>query len=104
MMYNIKSNNYPNIMDSAPNRSGNKPDVVDFSFQDFLKLCLSKWIWFVVSLVICVGIGVLYICRQQPVYERSEEILITDPRCGWRCRCKISGAFATMEFCQQYQR
>ncbi len=82
-------------MDSAPNRSGNKPDVVDFSFQDFLKLCLSKWIWFVVSLVICVGIGVLYICRQQPVYERSEEILITDQDAGGGVG-EISGAFATM--------
>lgn len=82
-------------MGSISNKQEAKPEVVDFSFQDFLKVCLSKWVWFVVSLVVCVGLGFLYVYRQQPVYERSEEILITDKDAGGGVG-EISGAFASM--------
>ena len=49
-----------------------------FSLQDFFKLCLSKWKWFFVSLVVIIGLGVLYILRKEPVYTRSMEVLVKD--------------------------
>lgn len=57
-------------------------DSVEFSFADFFKKCASKWLWFVISLAVCLGIAVLYVMRQQPVYERSEQILIKDQDAG----------------------
>ncbi|MDE6577877.1 MAG: polysaccharide biosynthesis tyrosine autokinase [Muribaculaceae bacterium] len=50
----------------------------DFSIQEFFQLCLSKWKWFLLSFIFFVGVGILYILRQQPVYEREEQILIKD--------------------------
>lgn len=67
-----------------------------FSIKDFLKKCLGKWIWFLVSLVVFVGIGVLYIIRQQPVYERYTDVLIKDQDMGGGGAAGISSAFASM--------
>ncbi|MDE5941647.1 MAG: polysaccharide biosynthesis tyrosine autokinase [Muribaculaceae bacterium] len=46
------------------------------SITDILWMCLSRWYWFVISLVICCGLGGLYILRKAPVYERSATLLI----------------------------
>lgn len=58
------------------------PEAVDFSIKEFAQVCISKWYWILLSLIVCIGIGVLYILRQQPEYERSEEILIKDQDSG----------------------
>lgn len=39
-------------------------------------LCLENWMWFVISLVICVGIGYYYLKSTPPVFQRSVSILI----------------------------
>lgn len=52
--------------------------VENFTMRDFLKACLPAWPWFVASLLICVGSALLYICTREPVYERSEQILVKD--------------------------
>lgn len=56
--------------------------ATDFSVKDFIALCVSKWKWFLMWLVIFIGLGVLYIIRQQPVYERQEQVLIKDQDSG----------------------
>lgn len=53
-----------------------------FSLRDFLNACVSKWIWFVASFIVCIGIGVLYILRQEPEYQRYEQILIKNQDAG----------------------
>lgn len=45
-------------------------------YRDMLFKCLSKWYWFVLSLLVCLGIATLYILRKPPVYTRSMEIQI----------------------------
>lgn len=52
--------------------------VENFTMRDFLKACLPAWPWFAASLLICVGSALLYICTREPVYERSEQILVKD--------------------------
>lgn len=52
------------------------------SLVDFMRACITKWLWFVISLVVFVGIGVLYILSKEPVYERYEQILIKDQEAG----------------------
>ncbi len=82
-------------MNSALDKLRNTSEVTDFSFQDFFKVCLGRWSWFLISIVICVSVALLYIYVQQPVYERSEEILITNQDSGGGVG-EISGAFSTM--------
>ena len=48
------------------------------NIAQFLRLCAQRWKWFLLSLVAFLAIGFLYILRQQPVYERSAEVLIKD--------------------------
>ena len=45
-------------------------------YRDMLFKCLSKWYWFVLSLLVCLGFATLYIMRKAPVYTRSMEIQI----------------------------
>lgn len=45
-------------------------------YRDMLFKCLSKWYWFLISLVVCLGFATLYILRKAPVYTRSMEIQI----------------------------
>ena len=49
-----------------------------FDFRDFLGLCLSKWYWFVVSLVICMGFGAYYLVKTPKIYTRSATVLIKE--------------------------
>lgn len=54
-----------------------RPD--DFiRIQDLFYLCLAKWYWFVISLVITLGIATVYLLKTPPVYTRSAMILIKD--------------------------
>lgn len=44
--------------------------------MDLLYKCLSKWHWFVISIVLCLGAAVFYVLKTPPVYTRSAEIMI----------------------------
>lgn len=46
--------------------------------RDLLNRCIANWKWFVVSVVVCVGIGCVYVLKTPKQYERSAEILIKD--------------------------
>lgn len=52
--------------------------VENFTMRDFVEACLPAWPWFLASLVICVGSAMIYILTREPVYERSEQILVKD--------------------------
>lgn len=46
--------------------------------QDLFYLCVAKWYWFVISLVITLSVAVIYILRTPPVYSRSASLLIKE--------------------------
>ncbi len=46
--------------------------------QEWLYLCLSRWYWFAISLVIALGLAVLYLMFTTPSYTRKMSILIKD--------------------------
>lgn len=50
--------------------------------QDLFFLCLRKWYWFVLSLVITVGAAVIYLLTTPPVYTRSASLLIKEDSKG----------------------
>lgn len=50
--------------------------------QDLLVLCLAKWRWFVLSLVVITGLAVLYLLTTAPIYTRSASLLIKEDSKG----------------------
>lgn len=60
---------------------GHKPAAQTDDFlkiQDLVYLCLSKWKWFVCSLLLTLGGAVFYLLKTPPVYTRSAQIQIKD--------------------------
>ena len=81
--------------------ASSRPDgvtVENFTLRKFFEACRIHWIWFALSLVACLSVAVLYILTRQPVYERSEQILIKDQDGGGGIGDNISSAFASMGF------
>lgn len=48
------------------------------NIRDILFICLRKWYWFVISIVLCLGIAMFKTLRTQPVYSQSASILIKE--------------------------
>lgn len=46
------------------------------NLQDILNVCKRNWWWFVISVVVCIALGLLYFMKKVPVYERSELVLV----------------------------
>lgn len=46
------------------------------NLKQFLYLCLSNWQWFVVSVIICLGLALLYIMHAAPSYKRDALVMI----------------------------
>lgn len=65
-------------MDQYKNSNKTQEQVSDFNIKDFVKLCLSKWPWFLICMACAVGIALFYIYRKQPEFKRYEQILVTD--------------------------
>jgi capsular exopolysaccharide family len=70
-------------------------EVADFSLKEFVEACLSKWWWFLVSLVVVMGIAMLYIKTREPQFERSEQVLVKDQDGSASGMGDIAGAFSS---------
>lgn len=49
-----------------------------FNFQTLYTMFILNWEWFALSLIICLGLGFLYLRYKSPTYEVSAKILIKD--------------------------
>ena len=58
----------------------NTQDVI--SLHDLLYMCLAKWQWFILSLIICIGVAICYLLTTEPTYMRTASILIKDDSKG----------------------
>lgn len=79
-------------MDNNPN---NETEISNFNIKNFLKICIHRWYWFAVCLVVAVGIGLFYIYTRQPKYERYEQILVNEQESNGGLE-DISNAFSTL--------
>lgn len=52
------------------------------SISEVLNKSLKRWYWFVISVVLFIGIGVFYLLSTSPVYQREATVLIKDARRG----------------------
>lgn len=53
-----------------------------FNLRDYLAACASKWIWFLVSVIVICGFAYYKVIRKMPVYLRTEQVLIKDEDSG----------------------
>lgn len=54
----------------------NNPQEEEFNIREFIHRCLSKWYWFVISLVLCLLVGAYIVLTTAPVYHSSAEVQI----------------------------
>ncbi len=52
------------------------PQEEEFNLREFFGRCMSKWYWFVLSLVICLLAGTYIVMTTVPVYHSSAEVQI----------------------------
>lgn len=66
------------------NNMASRPKPADdfMRVQDLLYLCLGRWYWFVISLVVTVGVAIAYLLSTPPVYTRSASLLIKEDSKG----------------------
>lgn len=65
--------------------------------QDLFALCVSKWKWFALSLIVFIGLAVAYLLVTPPVYTRSTSLLIKeDGKKGGSSFTSEMNAFAEM--------
>lgn len=74
-----------------------KDDEKVFSLTDYLMACLAKWQWFLCSVLAFMAIGILYILRQQPVYSRTETVLVKSNEEGMSA-VDMETAFSSLGF------
>jgi capsular exopolysaccharide synthesis family protein len=48
----------------------------EFNLREFLLRCMSKWYWFVISLILCLLVGIYIVMTTVPVYHSSAEVQI----------------------------
>lgn len=56
-----------------------------------LYLCLSRWYWFVIAIILAIGVATFYLHKQSPVYTRYCKVLVKSDEKG-------HSAFNTSEF------
>ena len=76
MANNQKNTNAADTQAVAKATSQRPSDLV--AVRNFLGMCLSKWPWFLLSVVICLGLAKYYLLKTTPVYTRAASILIKE--------------------------
>ena len=68
----------------AINKKNIKPGQQDdfLRIQDLLYLCLARWKWFVLSLMVTIGVATVYLLRTPAVYTRTASVLIKEDSKG----------------------
>ena len=71
-------------------------EASSYSIQDILQQCLANWYWFVLSIVVVVGIAYVYLISTPPVYTRSASLLIKEGSQGKSAVADVGSTFSDM--------
>ena len=66
-------------------------ETLGVSPKDIFISCLVKWPWFVLSILISLAIGLLFLLRTPPVYERTTTLLIKTDASSWSSEIQALG-------------
>ena len=68
-------------------------DNSKFTFQDLVELVVDKWYYFVLSILLFISAGVLYILSTPPTYQREATIMVkvvrAVERTSWLCLARL---------------
>lgn len=82
-------------MQNAPGRRPQQAE--DFiRLQDLMYLCLVRWRWFVISLVVTLGIATYYLLSTPSVYQRTASILIKEDGKSQSINSDVASMFSDM--------
>ena len=77
------------------NMQQQQPDYL--RLQDLFAICIGKWKWFVLSLIVFIGLAVVYLLVTPPVYTRTTSLLIKEgDKKGTSSLSSVVNAFAEM--------
>ncbi len=72
-----------------------KPDDA-LRVKELFYLCLAKWRWFVISVLLCVGLATFYILCTPPVYTRSAFLMVKEDSKGKAIGNDVASMFADL--------
>lgn len=64
--------------------------------KELFYLCLAKWRWFAVSVLLCTGLAALYILCAPPVYTRSAFLMVKEDTKGKAIGSDVASMFADL--------
>lgn len=70
------------------------------AIKDLVSLYARKWRWFVVSLVLCLGLALFYLVVKEPEYTRTASLLVKEDKSGKGLGGDMMGAFSDMGLLQ----
>lgn len=71
-------NTTPNTEHSQTAANSLHEEAPSFDLRDFFVLCLNRWKWFLFSIVLLLGLGVLYILITPKTYTRIASVMINE--------------------------
>ncbi len=83
-------------MDSSSNKQNINQEESFLTLQDLVYLCLSHWRWFVLSLVVFLGVAVAYLLTTQSSYQRSALVLVKEESKTNSVSGDVASVFANM--------
>ncbi len=82
MMTNTMENKSTGMHAGPRLRMGGRKTEEMFSLRDILDVFLDNWKWFVLSVIVCIGLARLYLASQSYVYQRQAVMLVKDDAGG----------------------
>ncbi len=64
--------------------------------KELFYLCIAKWRWFVISVLLCVGMAAFYILCTPPVYTRSAFLMVKEDTKGKAIGSDVASMFADL--------
>jgi len=83
------------LLQESPGNQENSLSVKDFFYK-----CLAQWRWFVLSILISMGLATLYILSTLPIYSRSALVMVKEDSKGRSVSSDISSMFADIGLTQ----
>ena len=82
MMTNTMENRSAGMQVGPRQRVAGKKTEEMFSLRDILDIFLDNWKWFVLSVIVCIGLARVYLASQSYVYQRQAVMLVKDDAGG----------------------
>lgn len=79
----------------------NKTNGSSLTIADLFHLCMARWRWFVVSIIICLSFAVRYLLTTPYLYTRSATIMVHEDAVGNNATDKNSKDFSDIGFLKQ---